>query len=243
MRAMNCDQVFDVLTRGPFPTGTPCDVPVEAHLCACPQCRRLAEALRPALELFQESVDPEESRDLPGYWSAVASDRQAVVSFAPEVEPQRASRVGSSGALAKDWVTAWRLAAMLALGVTLGTLMSARMGLDGFKWSPFGADASRAPLVPERENPSLTIAARIDLAALPAACYRQEPDGGPRNGPHENARGDQLPAGAELPRLSCCSGCHHVASETVPRAATVKVAQTCQLCHNDQPFGQLELAP
>ena len=64
---MNCDQVFDVLTRGPFPTGTACDTPVEAHLRVCPECRRLADALRPALELFQEAISPEESRDLPGY--------------------------------------------------------------------------------------------------------------------------------------------------------------------------------
>jgi hypothetical protein len=28
---MNCDQVFDVLTRGPFPTGEPSDEPVEHH--------------------------------------------------------------------------------------------------------------------------------------------------------------------------------------------------------------------
>jgi hypothetical protein len=28
----------------------------------------LAEALRPALEVFQEAVPPSEGRDLPGYW-------------------------------------------------------------------------------------------------------------------------------------------------------------------------------
>ena len=39
-----------------FPTGTSCDVPVEAHLSDCPECHRLAEALRPAIELFQEAV-------------------------------------------------------------------------------------------------------------------------------------------------------------------------------------------
>ncbi len=87
---MNCDQVFDVLTRGPFPTGTACDMPVEAHFRVCPECRQLAEALRPALELFQEAISPEESQDLPGYWCAVATDRaQPVVSYARELEPIR----------------------------------------------------------------------------------------------------------------------------------------------------------
>ena len=237
MRVMNCDQVFDVLTRGPFPTGTPCDVPVEAHLCECPECHRLAEALRPALELFQEAVDPEESRDLPGYWSAAATDRQAAVSFAAEVESHRAAtRAGAGGRLTKltkDWraLTAWRMAAMLALGVTLGTLLTARMDLDGFQWSPFGADAATAPVAPPPHKPSLTITERIELAALPAACYRNQH--GP--GPGDTLRRDQLPAGIELARLNCCSGCHNAASDAVPRAATLEVAQSCQLCHHQPP--------
>jgi hypothetical protein len=57
-----------ILTRGPFPTGEPWDEDVEAHLETCADCWRLAEALRPALEVFQEAVPPAESRDLPGYW-------------------------------------------------------------------------------------------------------------------------------------------------------------------------------
>src|SRR5207247_2607851 len=66
--AMDCDRVFMVLTRGPFPTGEAWDEEVEAHLETCGDCWRLAEALRPALEVFQEAVPPAESRDLPGYW-------------------------------------------------------------------------------------------------------------------------------------------------------------------------------
>src|SRR5262245_36461260 len=51
--AMDCDQVFMILTRGPFPTGEAWDEDVEAHLETCGECWRLAEALRPALEVFQ----------------------------------------------------------------------------------------------------------------------------------------------------------------------------------------------
>lgn len=65
---MDCDQVFMILTRGPFPTGESWDELVEAHLETCGDCWRLAEALRPALEIFQEAVPPSEGRDLPGYW-------------------------------------------------------------------------------------------------------------------------------------------------------------------------------
>jgi hypothetical protein len=65
---MDCDQVFMILTRGPFPTGEAWDEQVETHLESCAGCWRLAEALRPALEVFQEAVTPAESRELPGYW-------------------------------------------------------------------------------------------------------------------------------------------------------------------------------
>jgi hypothetical protein len=65
---MDCDQVFMILTRGPFPTGEEWDEQVESHLEICSDCWRLAEALRPALEVFQEAVPPSEGRDLPGYW-------------------------------------------------------------------------------------------------------------------------------------------------------------------------------
>lgn len=65
---MNCDQVFNVLTRGPFPSGAPEDAEVQGHLDGCLDCWRIAEALRPAEHLFQEAIPPSEARDLPGYW-------------------------------------------------------------------------------------------------------------------------------------------------------------------------------
>ncbi len=67
---MNCDQVFDVLTRGPFPSGAQDDDHVEAHLACCTECRRLAVALRPAVELFQEAMNADDGLGLPGYRGA-----------------------------------------------------------------------------------------------------------------------------------------------------------------------------
>ena len=63
---MNCDDVFDVLTRGPFPSGDSTDGAVEEHLAGCHDCRQLAEALRPAVELLHESLS-DEQLTLPGY--------------------------------------------------------------------------------------------------------------------------------------------------------------------------------
>lgn len=74
---MNCDQVFMILTSGPFPTGSRSDVDVELHLEQCPDCWRIAEALRPAHDLFEESVPACEGRDLPGYWGDAIPARAA----------------------------------------------------------------------------------------------------------------------------------------------------------------------
>jgi hypothetical protein len=76
--SMNCDQVFMVLTSGPFPTGQPSDVAVEDHLEQCPECWRIAEALRPAHDVFEESVPASEGRHLPGYWGDAIPARTAM---------------------------------------------------------------------------------------------------------------------------------------------------------------------
>jgi hypothetical protein len=96
---MNCDQVFNILTRGPFPTGEPHDHDVEAHLEICHECWRLAEALRPALDVFQEAVPPAEGRDLPGYWSetrpaaaVLAELTQQATSLAPATMTRSSTR-------------------------------------------------------------------------------------------------------------------------------------------------------
>jgi hypothetical protein len=64
---MNCDQVFDALTRGPFPAGEREDALVELHLRGCHGCRQLAEALRPSLGLIHESLAGEQWHELPRY--------------------------------------------------------------------------------------------------------------------------------------------------------------------------------
>ncbi len=243
---MNCDQVFEILTRGPFPTGGACDHDVEEHLSQCVDCHRLAEALRPALELFQEAIGPEESRDLPGYWCAVATDRKPpVLSMASAEQPPQVALpepLSGEGPRISVALTLWRMAAMLALGVTLGTLFAARGGFDNFSRQPpvvAGASQSgddwpldnhaHANMVGPLNLAHLSKADRAALAVLPAACMRHRPGNGPRN----SLRGDQLLATADLSGLTCCSECHHANSETVPKSATASVAQRCHLCHNE----------
>ena len=94
---LNCDQVFDVLTRGPFPTGSADDEGVEHHLRACHECRQLAEALRPAVDLLHETVPQDGAAELPTYQGSLPRWGQdaAQFAFAPENENllQPASRL------------------------------------------------------------------------------------------------------------------------------------------------------
>ncbi len=227
---MNCDQVFDILTRGPFPTGTACDTGVEAHLSACAECRRLADALRPALELFQEAVGPEESRDLPGYWCAVATDRKPpVVSYAEEPQPPLAvPRKWARTAIGRNWsaLAAWRIAALLAFGAMAGSLLSSRGTFDGFSTVPPLGGASASAAGQGGDSPRFIMA---ELAALPAACLRNLPVKSPRN----SISSGQLFAKPDLNDFACCTDCHHVNAEGVPKSATALVRQSCQLCHKD----------
>jgi hypothetical protein len=89
---MDCDQVFMILTRGPFPTGAISDEFVEEHLEACGDCWRLAEALRPAQELFQEAVSSVEGRNLPGYWGFARPANAAVAALANNMARVAATR-------------------------------------------------------------------------------------------------------------------------------------------------------
>ena len=69
---ITCDGVFEILTRAPFPAGHKDDAQVELHLAACHECRRLAEALRPAVGLFHEALE-DESESLPSYVGGLGS--------------------------------------------------------------------------------------------------------------------------------------------------------------------------
>ena len=66
---IDCESTFDVLTRGPFPSGSELDAKVEAHLGTCHDCRVLAESLRPAVNLFHECLESEDRVMLPRFES------------------------------------------------------------------------------------------------------------------------------------------------------------------------------
>jgi hypothetical protein len=116
---MNCDHVFSILTRGPFPAGEPTDREVESHLQHCAGCQRLARALQPAVTLLHESIPADECRDLPGYWGrlfdqADETTARGVIAVLPFAD--RLAWPRTCDAPMNRW---WRFAAAMALGAVL----------------------------------------------------------------------------------------------------------------------------
>ncbi|HEY2840630.1 MAG TPA: hypothetical protein VGJ26_15850 [Pirellulales bacterium] len=233
---MTCDDVFDVLTRGPFPSGGLEDHAVELHLRRCPECHRLAVALRPAVELFQEAVGPEESSTLPGYrgmagsandgsiaadansgyWGRTDAVAQAERAFAPA--PRVARVMPARGSLLK-------FAAAVLLGV------AAAAGSRGWierHSAPAEAPPPAAPQIASdaRESNRLWLAS----IQLPPACVRHRFAKVAESGA-DSANTIQL-AAVEGNYLSCCTDCH--ASSTTgllsPESRSV-VARACTACH------------
>lgn len=231
-----CDEVFDILTRGPFPTGAPSDGIVESHLTQCDACRQLAEALRPAVELFQEAVTPEESRTLPAYWGESTSNLTpwlSIEKIAPSQVAQRTRRAARPGARTRrlppfssfSLRPAARLAAALLLGMALaGLLRQLGSAGDDFQLAtaaPSETDGKTRWLLAERG------AQWFERNQLSEQCIADA--SGPRL---VAAPGGNRSAVGSI-ELACCSSCH-VASGSVRRMtsrATSTLVTACRACH------------
>src|SRR5688572_19443477 len=91
MSAMTCDEVFDLLTGQPHNGEAQRDA-LFRHLSGCRSCRRLADALEPAVELFRECAAGEarsSSASIRGPWNDTEVSRAdwSVLSAAPSATP------------------------------------------------------------------------------------------------------------------------------------------------------------
>jgi len=217
---MNCDCVFDILTRGPFPSGDHNDdQAVESHLSVCHECRQLAEALRPAVDLFHESVAAEEGRDLPGYHGVLCSQPARKISRSIQSAITKPKPAG------KHYYASWisnrlaqfgvhRYLAAVVLGIATGTLFWSLAG-DGYN----GSFNSKLPHLPAHSQLASALyqpgmQGQQDLAAmsLPQDCLRL------------NQRDTFL----------CCTQCHSVANVNRPKLSAnsiTKVDLSCRACH------------
>ena len=208
---ITCDGVFDILTRGPFPAGQADDAGVELHLAACHECRQLAEALRPAVGLFQEAL-ADQNKELPSYVGVLASVTPNTVMpntvMPGTVMPGRVipgSMPEHAGFASASWLTLAAAVCVLAMGACW---------FLGDRVSPTSAERSLAA------GPSVVDSwiKLLDDLRLPAAC-RPEP---------------RAELGTRLTQ-NCCTRCHHAESgvTALPRAVAKSVA-ACLICHDER---------
>jgi hypothetical protein len=233
---MNCDQVFKILTRGPFPSGESTDAAVEVHLSLCSECRHFAEALRPDGSADAESLIPEECRGLPYYWggAALEDDSGPLVATA-EGRRTRRRRKTSLFDHRESFsnLSGWQLAIAVLMGATLGTVL--RMLGYSDAGGPDPAAIERPALAVKQDadaseripaDASRQLAAKLGVTP---ACWQDQ-----QFGLHDDPLEDSLAEYAMPSRNAdlCCTKCHNA---TAPRFAlrgtTARISRSCQVCH------------
>lgn len=240
---MTCDDVFDLLTGQRRPESRESQELMKRHLAGCRSCRRLADALEPAVELFRQCAadDFTSPASLDGPWSNEWEEQEASefqsgsyrnASRSSHVPQPHSAR---SGQRLQAWLARLgttdvpRLAAALLIGLTLGAMLWASADKDSV------SAAANAPLVmsaapgsaPSMTAPPLTLAEiRLTAACLPAG-LRQA---GTEPGPAVRLAVDWL-AASQLDSLDCCTLCHAQGMAWAGKSATAEVARSCQVCH------------
>jgi hypothetical protein len=212
---MNCDEAFDVLTRGPFPSGdVSVDDAVERHLAACHSCRQLAEALRPAIGIFHETMVEAESLSLPGYSGELspAAAGSLLTLEAPASDSMRTRKIDAQRSGRKSTVRLWPFVAAGLMGLVVGTFgenVRSRQA-EGI------ATAGSQPLVSQPVNRE----GRLLLASLnlPSACRDTSDDSGQTISSW----------------YQCCTRCHAAAeAASAPAVPLLTLTSSCLVCHSD----------
>jgi hypothetical protein len=209
---LSCDQVFETLTRGPFPTGGSDDEGVELHLAGCHECRCLAEALRPAATLFHESLSATEQERLPSYDGLLARiANEAIIDEATD------PRFTPRGAMACGWSQAMQFGSAMLLGMSLCLalmMVSGRFATPGS--SP--RELAALPMVRAVYRPNAERLLQLASKNLPAVCFPTDLK-------------DEMLVTA---RLDCCSQCHSPGA--VARSNCSQTwSHSCTDCHRAPP--------
>jgi hypothetical protein len=218
---MNCDQVFDVLTRGPFPTGAASDAAVERHLRACHECRELAEALQPAVELLHEAISPDEASGLPEYSGALsASEGNVATAEAWRPTPLSVRKLARQEVLSRRPSRWLGLARFSAAAVLLFAVGSLAYGVLTTARQPGGPFQTKSPARLD-ERGLVTLAA----LQLPAGCF-------PRDLLESTGQRDISPI-INQAALVCCTECHNAQNPQRPMVGSVAVMHhSCLACHH-----------
>ena len=201
---IDCDATFDVLTRGPFPGGHESDDAVATHLESCHNCRALAEALRPAVDLFHESLNDAERTSLPQYVVPVRNTKSlerriltVVESVALKPSPQDL------------WFDSRRWVHYVLAPLILIVLIS--LVLRGF--SEISGSQKSVALAADPVN-GMTLLAAL---SIPASCVVDSP-------------GDAMIAAKDP--FVCCTQCHALANPDRPAIRCIaQLTVACIACH------------
>lgn len=231
----SCDQVFDRLTRGPFPSRAfplvdqpaelawdpgrgngslspsddRVDAAVEAHLAVCHECRTLAEALRPAVTLLSAA------QDLPVYQGHLPTVAHYGTVEKSLYQASADERLADRRTERFTWPMAAIVLAGMIVGACLTQLLDSRTDAAKPSWMAWN-------VADDRTDDRWTFAS----LRLSESCRE------PRD------RQFALVAGGEEDRVVCCTRCH--ASQAIqPAASTVlappvemsRLLVACLACH------------
>ena len=242
---IHCDEVFDILTRGPFPSGHESDPAVEHHLRCCHDCRQLAEALRPAVELFHESLSAVDSAQLPAYQGEVTPLTQpftrrlpqtiAEVQLPPEIAPRH------DHDLAKRWAILMQAFVATALTV-VAVMLVINFGNSLRELQPADRGGQFQAVAPSATAPASHEEAARQLLALrlPAACWLDQKFPLFKDGSSaKNQIEQQIALALEKHELACCTRCHAESNAKSNEESKIPpqlqqfatLQQSCLICH------------
>jgi hypothetical protein len=213
---MRCDDAFDILTAGAFPSGAATDAAVERHLESCHECRRFAEALQP-------NLSDDRGFDLPCYQGkfAQAANEASTIDLSNQIQKiilnENAQRDCDANVSRQPrrWLSA-RLAAACCIACLLGA--AAALGGPGLARGLAKNYRSQEGLA----SPPIQMAFRgvsCDGDAVPSL-----------------KEGDiVLPVSLRESKEACCLTCHGGSpSKQSSRATIGLVVMSCQKCHEEK---------
>ena len=202
MRLMlNCDDVFEALTRGPLLVGEENEA-LEQHLGECGECRALAEEFAPGASLLNVELAATEDEDSRSLAERVFSRFEAQRALAP-----------ARHFLAINSQTWTQLAAAAAVLIALGTLIWAvAPGDSRLPQEQAILSAFASPLAPggQPDEHGLLHLASLNL---PRLCLTA------------------VPASDAKEAMQCCTRCHHAGDSVPAVRIVAFSQQSCLACH------------
>lgn len=203
---IHCDDVFEVLTAGPFPAGSNSDTAIHEHLASCTECKQLAEALKPACNLLRESLPTAEKQWLPVYLEAeeqamVRSSKTVMRTIRPADE-LTSSRLHQVPRDPRRWPN--RILATLCVALILMLLIS-----GAAPWS--STSSATSPNWQALESMSLS-----------KQCYSEQP----------SASSVVETSSGTTRQYLCCTNCHNNTPQGNHAAHAASLLASCGTCHN-----------